>query len=102
MFASPSCHCSWCTRGRWAQSCLRYQVEFLCPDSCASSATVCLWGRASTDTSSGPAGSRVLVGGLCRQLLESPECSWELGDVQGLLCFPGGLKESPNGSVGHD
>lgn len=76
-----------------------FQVEV--PDSCGSSATVacaCLWGRASTDTSWGPAGSCVLVGGLCRQLLESPECSWELRDLQ---CFPGGLHESPKGSVGH-
>lgn len=61
VFASPGCHCLWCPWGRWAQSCLRYQVEFLCPDCCASSATeavcLCLWGRASTDMSSAPAGS---------------------------------------------
>lgn len=37
----------------------------------------------------------------CRELLKSPECSWELGVLQGLLCFPGGLHKSPNGSVGH-
>lgn len=83
------------------QRCLRYQVELPSPDSCASSATVavclCLWGCASTDMSSGPAGSCVLVGGMCRQLLKSPECSWELRDLQGLLCFPVGLHKSPNG-----
>lgn len=52
--------------------------------------------------SSGPARSWVLVSGLRRQLLKSPECSWELRDLQGLLCFRGGLRESPNGSAGHD
>ena len=40
--------------------------------------------------------------GQCRQLLGSPECSWELGDLQGLPCFPGGLLESPSATVGLD
>lgn len=62
VFASPGCQCWWGTRGS------QVPVEFPCPGSCGSSATVatclCLWGCASTGMSSGPAGSCARVGGL--------------------------------------